>query len=384
MNKKQIYFNNKAVFEKESLLGDDAPKTWVEIFRAGDYKGYGEDGVNWSVEDLQKVVDNFNDQEVQNQVPIHVGHPYEEVPALGWIRELKLEADGLLKAFVEFLPDLADQIKAGMWKYCSVELVNNAKHQKSGELIGGVLLGLGITNNPFIAGMAPITFSKNKLSKELYDLYVIEDKENMDKVLELLKGILGVEELSEEDLLKVLEEADKEILAKCLKGEEVKPEEMVKPKGGDVVCSDPVVEEVEDEELEEEEDVAMKASKLLEDKNKLMAFEISDKLKSKQLAFKDAHIKHLETYARKQVETDVVEYIKSGRVPAADKDAAIKLMLLDVAQFNSVFPKDDVKVGAMTTFTKGTLKEEVSKYTDEKNRAAEEKHKKIINSLKRS
>lgn len=332
---------------KPTLIDESAPKTWVELFKEGVYKGYTRAPFKADRKMLLAIVDNFKNANVSNQVPVHLGHPQDEAEALGWVRDLK-EENGILKGLIEFTEEFADKIKKGLWKFVSIELEPNMVHPNTAKELGPYLYGVGITNNPFIRGLAPIQLADEKKDEQLCrDEYLLEENRNMDKVLELLKKVLGVEELSEEQALEMLAGADAEMLAKCLRNE-YKAEEAE----AETVEEDAAKESEEEEE--ESEGVVVVAS---DDAKKLSALQIAnDVLRGRETELK-AQITYLETLAEKQIELEVGEHIKCGRVRAGEKEQAKKLMALDRKEYDLVFPKETIKEIAMKTFSSKSMKE---------------------------
>lgn len=148
------------------LVAYDAPRKWVQIARAGNYKGHPSGAFSFDAGSFERIVANFDAQ--RNPVPVKYGHPDGEsdgrpVPAVGWIHDLEARGDGSqLWAFVEFTADAAQLIREGKYRYCSVVVDVAAIHRETAKEIGPELLELGLVNNPFIDGMEPIRLSRTK------------------------------------------------------------------------------------------------------------------------------------------------------------------------------------------------------------------------------
>lgn len=147
------------------MVAFDAPRKWVQIARAGKYKGHPAGGFKFDSEAFATIVANFDAQ--KNPVPVKYGHPSGEdtgapVPAVGWIHQLEARGNGTeLWAYVEFTSDAAALIREGKYRYCSVVVDVEAIHRETAEEIGPELLELGLVNNPFIDGMEPIRLSRS-------------------------------------------------------------------------------------------------------------------------------------------------------------------------------------------------------------------------------
>ena len=154
------------------LLGDAAPKTWVEIIRTGEYLGYsdGGDGDHPGIDltCLQQLVANF-----ERQVnPTVVDYEHNSLNffnpssvGAGWIQNLAVRGESLW-GYIEFTEKAAGHIKAGEYKFCSAVIFYDANNRETGEPIGAWLHSVALTNVPFVDGLQPISFSVPLRSKK--------------------------------------------------------------------------------------------------------------------------------------------------------------------------------------------------------------------------
>jgi len=70
----------------------EAPRPWIEIFRAGDYRGANKGLITRA--DLDRVVRNYDP--TYHEAPATIGHPADDKPAYGWIESLAVDGDKLL------------------------------------------------------------------------------------------------------------------------------------------------------------------------------------------------------------------------------------------------------------------------------------------------
>lgn len=99
----------------------EAPRPWIEIFRAGDYGAKG----NITPADLQRVVRNYDP--TYHEAPATIGHPADDKPAYAWIDGLMVDGDKLLAREKQADPKFDEARKAGKFKkrsaafYCDAD-----------------------------------------------------------------------------------------------------------------------------------------------------------------------------------------------------------------------------------------------------------------------
>lgn len=98
---------------------------WIEVFKIGsqtDSEGHTNE---WTEEDLDKMVQQYNEQpeETRKIAPLRYGHEtYSGEPAVGWIDSLKRIGGSLWALFTEMSQELIDLIKSGAYKFVSIGL----------------------------------------------------------------------------------------------------------------------------------------------------------------------------------------------------------------------------------------------------------------------
>ena len=90
---------------------------WIEIFRGGkqvDSAGNEHDGDQL----VDQAVSSFKASE--HEPPLVIGHPAENGPAYGWVKELRAELQNgakiLLAKFGEVVPEFEELVRAGRYK----------------------------------------------------------------------------------------------------------------------------------------------------------------------------------------------------------------------------------------------------------------------------
>jgi hypothetical protein len=90
----------------------EAPRPWIEIFRAGDYSKAGKGVI--TPEDLQRVVKAYDP--TYHEAPVTIGHPIDNKPAFGWIDGLMADGNTLLAREKQVDPSFNEARKAGRYK----------------------------------------------------------------------------------------------------------------------------------------------------------------------------------------------------------------------------------------------------------------------------
>lgn len=160
---------------------------WVQICRAGEYKGYSAGPVVWTDKEFGQIVDNLHrhpafragadgigvepvvpyDYEHASEAPPTSGSiPQGGAPACGWVYDLQVRmgADNVpeLWALSKFLPVALEQIRSGAYRWTSVAVWTDAVDPVSGAELGPTLTSVALTNQPFVQGMAPIAASAKR------------------------------------------------------------------------------------------------------------------------------------------------------------------------------------------------------------------------------
>lgn len=159
-----------------------AEAVWVQICRAGEYRGYpGYDLINFTRPLFERVAANvrrhpayragpdgwgtaavvpYDYEHASEMAPTSGTIPVSGAPAPAWALDLDVrESEGgdvELWALTEFGTAALAQIRAGGYRWTSVAIAFDARDPVSGEELGPVLTSIALTNHPFVQGMAPI------------------------------------------------------------------------------------------------------------------------------------------------------------------------------------------------------------------------------------
>lgn len=124
----------------------------IEVFKTGEHISANGIAKNWTEEDLQSIVNAYNEQQDHN-APVVIGHPTTNSPAYGWVKALEYK-DGVIYAEL----DKVDTQFA--------ELVNEGKYQKVSIALyeNGLLRHVGFLGAvpPAIKGLKPFKFNSEQ------------------------------------------------------------------------------------------------------------------------------------------------------------------------------------------------------------------------------
>jgi hypothetical protein len=106
-----------------SQAHSEAPRPWIEIFRAGDYSKAGKGVI--TPEDLSRVVRNYDP--TYHEAPATIGHPADDKPAYAWIDQLMVDGNTLMARERQADPKFTEARAAGKFKkrsaafYCDAD-----------------------------------------------------------------------------------------------------------------------------------------------------------------------------------------------------------------------------------------------------------------------
>lgn len=134
---------------------------FCEIFKTGTHTSSNGVSKNWTTEDLDLMVSNF--QTKNPDVPIVVGHPKTNDPAYGWVESLKRVGDSLFASFKQVSPVFVEAVNTGALKTRSISVAPDGSLRHVGWL--GAM-------PPAVKGLAGFQFQEdeNALSYEFSEL----------------------------------------------------------------------------------------------------------------------------------------------------------------------------------------------------------------------
>lgn len=161
-------------------------KNWFEIFKAGKHTSSNGVTREYTVEDCQKIVDNYNSNVTNHEAPIVIGHPKDNDPAFGWIEKLKLVGDTILAKPKQVVKEFAEAVQKGLYKKRSISLYPDLTLRHVGFL-GAV--------PPAVKGLADLKFN-DASEPELFEFNEDNDQDKskfLNQIADLSEMILSKE-----------------------------------------------------------------------------------------------------------------------------------------------------------------------------------------------
>lgn len=193
----------------------------IEILKTGewDHPAYGKMVI--TSEMLDQFIKHFQ-EEIRKGICITEGHPVgdEELPAVGWFKELKKEGEDSLKAVVEWTSRGLSLLADKAYKFFSPEFYFTFEDPETRKVLHNVLTGGALTNKPYFKSLEAVVLSENIL---------ISKKNNSMKLQEILaKEAADVTAEEKQFMESMIKDLDAETIKKyslAEKKEEEDPEE---------------------------------------------------------------------------------------------------------------------------------------------------------------
>ena len=149
----------------------------LEIFKVGEHTSSNGITKEYALKDLKQIISNHSEP-----IPIVVGHPKDNSPAFGWIKNLFVKGESLFAEATDIIPEFLDLIKQKIYKNRSVSLRTNSK----GELflnhvafLGGVL--------PAVKGLEELNLSSDESDSFELEFSAVEFDETENKPIKKKK-----------------------------------------------------------------------------------------------------------------------------------------------------------------------------------------------------
>ncbi len=144
---------------------------WCEIFRTGIHKDSCGNKRVWTLEDLNKIKENFYRK--NSDVPICCGHPKSSSPAYGWVEDLKIAGERLFASYKNVQPEFKEAVKKGLFKNRSISL-NSDLSLRHVAFLGGQL--------PAIKGLEQFCFSEIQSDSEIVINFSEKNRQNNENL----------------------------------------------------------------------------------------------------------------------------------------------------------------------------------------------------------
>lgn len=175
MKKKPYFAPTAEVWSLSEGKANIAPT--VQILRTGEFSHPDYGHFTITKEYLLSLVTNFKNKIRKIDLAVDYKHANDDVAA-GWFQDLMLSEDGeKLLAKVDWTPNGEKVLSDKEFRYLSAEFTDEYVDDE-GKSYGPTLLGAGLTNRPFVKGMAPVVqLSEKPKTKEETTMTEAEKKE---------------------------------------------------------------------------------------------------------------------------------------------------------------------------------------------------------------
>ena len=152
----------------ELAAADTAKPVWIQLAKAGAFKGHSAGSFELNATVFSQIVSNFH-ATANKRIAIDFNHASEQdpaagtvgtlgTPAQGWIVDMKVDG-GNLYGLVEWGVLARDYIKSGAYRFFSPAIRFNSRDRVTGQPIGARMSSGALTNDPFLDGMMPVAAS---------------------------------------------------------------------------------------------------------------------------------------------------------------------------------------------------------------------------------
>lgn len=101
---------------------------WIEIFKTGRHTSSNGNELNYTVEDLDKIVNLYNSRIEEDNAtfaPLVKGHPKTDDPAYGWVERLARRGNYLLAKLRDLTPAIIDEVRNKQYQRISIALTRD-------------------------------------------------------------------------------------------------------------------------------------------------------------------------------------------------------------------------------------------------------------------
>lgn len=138
---------------------DDTQPQWIDAFPFGTYDHPIYGTIEMNAEKAAEFVNNIKNNVRGQDLDIDYDHKKRTDEAAGWVKDARVGPTGLQVA-VQWTKTAAQKIKEKAYRYFSPEYADEWKNPTTGVKHKNVMFGGGITNRPFLKGIAPINMSE--------------------------------------------------------------------------------------------------------------------------------------------------------------------------------------------------------------------------------
>lgn len=122
---------------------------WIAIARTGRFTDSAGQPHTFTTGDLDAIAASYDPKQLE--APLVFGHPQDNAPAFGWVRQLKRQGEELCAQFAQVPPEVQKLVAQGSYKYVSMSLMPDRTRLRHVGLLGAAV--------PAIEGLGPVAFA---------------------------------------------------------------------------------------------------------------------------------------------------------------------------------------------------------------------------------
>jgi hypothetical protein len=156
----------------------------IPIARLGSWVHPKYGNLSFTQKDFDEIIQNFSSKALGFEPPLFKGHPIDSSsleghPSEGYLLSLTQEGD-VLYGYWDVVDDQTYMdVKAGKFRYSSGEFVRGYKSKETGQPIGTTLIGMALTNRPFLTGLPHVRALSENTQFFTYDLSLTDPSRTM-------------------------------------------------------------------------------------------------------------------------------------------------------------------------------------------------------------
>jgi pterin-4a-carbinolamine dehydratase len=134
----------------------------VPVARIGTWKHPEYGDLEFTQQDFNEIIQNFSANVLGYEPPLFLGHPItttaiEGHPAEGFLVKFVQEDQVLFSIFEVVNDETYADVEKGKFRYSSGEFIRNYSTKEDGEEVGTTLVGMALTNRPFLTGLPRVS-----------------------------------------------------------------------------------------------------------------------------------------------------------------------------------------------------------------------------------
>jgi phage I-like protein len=134
--------------------------SWIQCMPNGSWEHPFYGTLTFDDKRAEAFVKNFNNNVVGKDLDIDFEHKLFDGGAAGWVKAAEVRKNEGLFLQIEWTPRGTEAIKNKEFRYFSPEFFDEWQHPQTGAKFTDVLMGGGLTNRPFLKGIAPVNLSE--------------------------------------------------------------------------------------------------------------------------------------------------------------------------------------------------------------------------------